>query len=158
MICTLQPQWEFVSDSVMGGVSTGALRQEKVAGRPATRLTGRVSLDNGGGFLQMAFDLRRDGTAMDVSRFAGFEVELFGNGETCDLRVRTTQLLRAWQSFRAPLKSTLSWQTLFVPFERLQPHKTEADFDPRELRRIGIVAVGREMQVDLSVSGVRLVD
>ena len=50
-------RWEAVSDRVMGGVSVPALARGTVAGRPAQRLTGRVRLDNDGGFLQMALDL-----------------------------------------------------------------------------------------------------
>ena len=36
------PAWEYVSDTVMGGVSSGAIKTEVVAGRVATRLAGQV--------------------------------------------------------------------------------------------------------------------
>jgi len=51
--------WRLVGDTVMGGVSRGTLTQENVAGRPAWRMRGSVSLENNGGFLQMALDLAR---------------------------------------------------------------------------------------------------
>ena len=51
----LTPNWEFVSDTVMGGVSSGGVAEEIVGGRNATVLRGKVSLENNGGFIQMAF-------------------------------------------------------------------------------------------------------
>ena len=48
---------ELLSDRVMGGVSSGTLRREVVRGRAALRLEGDVSLENNGGFIQMALDL-----------------------------------------------------------------------------------------------------
>ena len=58
----LIPNWEFVSDTVMGGVSKGSVADEIVGGCDATVLRGTVSLENNGGFIQMAFDLHEGGT------------------------------------------------------------------------------------------------
>ena len=56
----LNPEWEFVADAVMGGVSTGSISSEIVANCRATRLKGDVSLDNNGGFVQMAFNINKE--------------------------------------------------------------------------------------------------
>ena len=48
----LTPNWEFVSDTVMGGVSEGSVAEEIVGGCDATVLRGTVSLENNGGFIQ----------------------------------------------------------------------------------------------------------
>lgn len=147
----LDPHWEFVGDTIMGGVSCGHVAQAQVAGRAAMRLTGDVSTDNGGGFIQMAFDV-----AQDASGFTGVALDVWGNGEHYDLRLRTTRLTRAWQSFRCDFVAPATWTTITVPFATLVAHRTEAIFDPSELRRVGVVAVGREFAVDVAVSGVRL--
>ena len=153
---TLDPKWEYVADTVMGGVSTGQVTQRTIAGRDAARLTGQVSLDNNGGFVQMAFDLNTDGTAFDASGFAGVEIDLRGNGERYELRLRTDQLTRPWQSFREAFAAPDEWTTLRFPFEELEAHRTEAQFDQARLRRLGILAIGREFEADIAVSGVRL--
>jgi hypothetical protein len=70
----LDTPWEFVSDTVMGGVSSGRILKETISGRKATRLTGNVSLENNGGFVQMAFDLNDDGSAFDASSFNAIEL------------------------------------------------------------------------------------
>ena len=152
----LQPDWEYVADRVMGGVSTGQIGTHVVDGRTATRLTGRVSLENNGGFVQMAFDLREDGGTFDASAYTGIALTVRGNGEAYDLRLRTDQLSRPWQSFRTDFIAPAEWTTLRVPFTAFQSHKTDAVFDPARLRRIGVLAIGRVFDADLGVAEVAL--
>ncbi len=152
----LRPDWEYVPDGVMGGVSTGGISHETIADRAATVLRGEVSLDNNGGFIQMAFDLRDDGTGFDASGWDGVELDVYGNGESYDIRLRTDQLTRPWQSFRATIETTQAWQTRRVPFDTVEAHKTDAGFDPGHLRRIGILAIGREFHAEIAVAGLRL--
>jgi hypothetical protein len=150
----MTPDWEYVADTVMGGVSTGQITRVTREGRDAVRLTGDVSLENNGGFVQMAFDLA-GGDRFDASGFDGIEIDVIGNGETYDLRLRTDQLTRPWQSFRTDFVATPEWQTIRIPFTRITPNRTDAVFDPTRLRRIGILAVGRAFQADVAVAGVR---
>jgi adhesin HecA-like repeat protein len=152
----LAPHWEYVADTVMGGVSTGRLSRETVDGRAAVRLRGQVSLDNNGGFIQMAFDLRPDGRGVDLSDWRGIEFDLRGNGASYDIRLRTDQLSRPWQSFRTEVTAPLQWRAVRVAFADLIAHRTEADFDPAQVRRIGVLAVGRAFEADVSVAAVRL--
>lgn len=147
----LSPQWEYVSDQVMGGVSTGALAFEDAGTEQIAHLTGRVSLDNNGGFVQMAFDL-----AVDAAGWRGIALEVRGNGNTYDVRLRTTQLTRPWQSFRTEITATPDWQTHRLPFDAFTPHRTDAAFDAGALRRVGILGIGREFEVDIAVRRVSL--
>jgi len=105
----LHPTWEFISDTVMGGVSLGQISIEEIAGRRATRLKGDVSLDNNGGFVQMAFSINDDGSTFDASSFNAIELGVFGNNETYDLRLRTTDLTRPWQSYRVSFEVLPAW-------------------------------------------------
>ncbi|MBY5934223.1 CIA30 family protein [Tateyamaria omphalii] len=150
----LTPDWEYVADTVMGGVSSGQAVIEVVEGREAVRLTGAVSLENNGGFVQIAFDLAGGG-AFDASGYAGVALDVLGNGESYDLRLRTDALTRPWQSFRSEFVANEAWTTIRIPFTAFEAHRTDASFDPSRLRRIGILAIGREMQADIAVSGVR---
>ena len=152
----LSPDWEYVADSVMGGVSAGALRSETVHGRHAQHLTGHVSLENNGGFVQMAFDLHPDGTAFDASGWTGLELDVVGNGEVYDLRLRTDELRRPWQSFRSEFTAYPDWKTCRFAFADFEPHRTDLQFDPAQLRRVGLLGIGRPFDVDLAVSAIRL--
>ncbi len=150
--------WELVSDQVMGGVSDGQLTHEPIAGRPARHLTGTVSLDNNGGFLQMALDLRPDRDAVDASGFAGLELDLYGNGQSYNIHLRTDDVTRPWQSYRQTVTASPDWTTHHLPFTAFTAHRLDAPFDPCTLRRIGIVAIGRAFHADIALGGLRFYD
>lgn len=150
----LAPGWEYVADTVMGGVSSGGIVRAEVAGRLATRLTGQVSLENNGGFIQMASDLGQ-GDVLDGSGWDGIEIEIRGNGASYEVRLRTDALTRPWQSFRAVVTAGADWKTLRLPWSAFEAHRTDAPFDPARLRRIGVLAIGARMQADVSISAVR---
>lgn len=152
----LNPKWEYVADDVMGGVSRGGMQQETFRGRMATVLRGDVSLDNNGGFVQIAFDVVHDGTRFDASGWDGIELETCGNGESYDIRLRTDQLTRPWQSFRSDFVAAPEWRKHRIAFDAVIAHKTEARFDPAHLRRIGILAIGREFEAEVAIANIRL--
>ena len=58
---TIGTQWQMLSDAVMGGVSAGRMTRTVLAGRPALRREGDVSLENHGGFIQSAVGLAPNG-------------------------------------------------------------------------------------------------
>ncbi|WP_114963882.1 CIA30 family protein [Tritonibacter mobilis] len=150
----LNPKWVFVSDTVMGGVSKGAVTQEVLGARNATVLRGAVSLKNNGGFIQMASDLREDGSEVDVSTWDGIEAVVWGDGATYDIRLRTAQLSKPWQSFRADFASKPEWQRIRIPFASLAAHRVDAVFDPTCVKRIGILAIGRACDALVAVSSI----
>lgn len=155
-VIDLAPDWEYVSDGVMGGVSSGGLNFQSVCGRDAQRLTGRISLENNGGFIQMAFDLESAGEGIDPSEWDGIEFDHRGNGESYDLRLRTEDLTQPWQSFRSAFGTLDTWRTARLPFEGFEAHRTRSRFDKARLRRLGIVAVGRAFRVDIAVARIAL--
>ncbi len=145
----LDTDWEFVADTVMGGVSSGRVEQVSHDGRVAHRLTGTVSLDNNGGFIQMAADLPKG----DATGWAGIRLQLFGNSELYDIRLRTSALRRPWHSFRTEVTVAPGWQTYDIPFTAFKPHRTDLALDLSDLTRIGIVAIGRVFEADVAVAG-----
>lgn len=147
--------WALVTDGVMGGVSAGRLMRETVACRPALRLTGRVSLENNGGFVQMARDLV-PGSVLDASGWSGLVLDICGNGETYGVHLRTDTLTRPWQSFRTAVTAGPGWQSVRLPFAGFAPHRTEAALDVSRLRRIGVVAIGRAFEADVALGRLAL--
>lgn len=152
----LVPAWEYVADTVMGGVSTGSLEVETYKGRTAAVLRGDVSLQHNGGIVQIATDLNPDGSTYDASGWDGFELTVCGNNASYDLRLRTDALSRPWQSFRTDFVAPIKWRSVRLPFVKVTPHKTDAKFEAARLRRIGILAIGREMQAEIAVAAIHL--
>ena len=148
-------RWELLSDRVMGGVSAGRLSLEPVAGRMAIRLQGDVSLENNGGFIQMALDLDSMGGSVDCRGYEGLEIEVSGNEETYGLHLRTADLGRPWQSYRQAFLAPPDWETIRLPFAKFLPHRTDVAFAPGRIRRLGLVAIGRAFRADLALSAIR---
>ena len=147
--------WEFVADAVMGGVSTGGIERVSVDGRQALLLQGTVRLDNNGGFIQAALDLRADGSDRDAHPFSGLEIDLHGDGADYDIRLRTSDLDRPWQSYRHAITAAPSWTSYRIPFASLTPHRTDRPLDTAKLRRIGILAIGSAREAKLAIGGIR---
>jgi hypothetical protein len=59
-------RWQFFTVGVMGGISKATMLREAVAGRPAIRMQGDVSLANSGGFVQNAMDLAPDESEVNI--------------------------------------------------------------------------------------------
>ncbi|MGD8644200.1 MAG: CIA30 family protein [Chromatiales bacterium] len=148
-------RWRLVTDGVMGGMSTGALTPDEIDGRPCLRLRGQVRLDNNGGFVQAALDLGAD-RALDASAYEGVQIEVYGNGESYNLHLRTRGLSAPWQAYRASFQAGPEWQSLQLPFTDFEPYRTDAPLDTSRLTRLGVVAIGRAFEADLCLGGAAL--
>lgn len=148
-------QWRAISDTVMGGTSSLQLVTAEVSGHACLRLTGEVSLENNGGFVQASLDLSDKGL-LDASKFSGIEIDVLGNNEAYNLHLRTSDTKIVWQSYRARFSTTQNWQTIRLPFDSFIPHRIDVPLDISRLRRLGVVAIGRTMQADICISRLAL--
>jgi hypothetical protein len=148
-------QWRAISDTVMGGTSSVQLVSTEVCGRTCLRLTGEVSLENNGGFVQASLDLSEKGL-LDASKFSGIEVDVLGNSQTYNLHLRTEDTKIVWQSYRASFNAAQNWQTIRLSFDSFIPHRIDVPLDTSRLRRLGAVAIGRTMQADICISRLAL--
>ncbi len=156
-VASIGSSWNLLTDGVMGGVSSGTMTRGNLDGRAAIRLRGTVSLENNGGFLQIALDLSPDGSVIDASAWDGIELDILGDGEEYGVHLRTDALTRPWQSYRHLFTAGPAWQTVRLRFADFTAHRTDVPFDPRRLRRLGVVAIGRAFSCDLSLGGLRFV-
>jgi hypothetical protein len=154
-ISRLGTEWRLVTDGVMGGRSSGRLWRGELEGRAALCLRGDVSLENQGGFLQIALELAPSGT-FDASAYRGLWLVVRGNGESYNLHLRTADLWLPWQSYRSELTAGAQWQEVRLPFDTFTPYRVATPLDTRRLRRLGLVAIGRAFAADLCVAGIGL--
>jgi hypothetical protein len=144
--------WRLVTDAVMGGVSRGSIARETVDGREAICMRGQVSTENNGGFVQIALDLAPETGVFDARRFTGLEIDVLGNHENYGAHLRSADITRPQQSYRHGFAAKPAWQTLRLPFAQFTPHRIDIPLDVSRLRRIGLVAIGREFAVELAVA------
>jgi hypothetical protein len=147
----LGTDWRLVTDRVMGGVSDAMMTRRVIDGRKALCLTGTVSLENNGGFVQVNLDLSPSGL-VDASAFDGVRVVVRGNGATYNVHLKTAATRLPWQSYRAELRAGAGWEAIRLPFHSFQPHRLVPALDPTRLKRIGIVAIGRAMTADICIA------
>jgi hypothetical protein len=152
LVSCLGTRWQSTSDRVMGGISRETLALEERDGRRWLRLTGRVRLENEGGFLQMGLDLAPDGGPVDLSSFGAVRLLVRGNGETYGCHLRTTDCRRPWQSYRSSFVAEPEPGELDLPLSGFRAHRVDAPFDPARLRRLALVAIGRAFDADLAVA------
>ena len=153
-LSALGTRWRVVSDRVMGGISDGRMTYEDIGGRRSLCLRGRVSLENNGGFLQLALDLSRDGT-LDASPYEGVRLVVRGNAEAYNIHLKTEDTGLPWQSYRQSFETGSAWRDVRLPFNSFEPHRIDVPLDRRRLRRLGIVAIGRAFTADICVAEIR---
>jgi Complex I intermediate-associated protein 30 (CIA30) len=144
--------WRLVTDTVMGGVSRGAITRVELGGRKAIRMCGNVSIDNNGGFIQLALDLAPETGSFDAGGFTGLEIDVLGNQEKYSVHLRTAEIVRPQQSYRHSFLAAQDWRTLQLPFVQFRPHRTDIPINTTRLTRIGLVAIGRAFTAKLAIA------
>ena len=147
-------RWDFVTDGVMGGVSTG--RMDFVACGPsmALRLQGSVSTENNGGFIQA----RRRFSELWPSDAQGVRLCVRGNGARYYVFLKTPHLSRIWHSYRAQFIAGTDWHDVDIPFGMFAPSHMgmPAMVSAPDVNSIAIVAYGADHDADVSVRSIRL--
>jgi hypothetical protein len=151
-ISSLGTQWRMFTDRVMGGLSSASSGFEVIDGRRCLRLQGSVSLENNGGFVQVALPLELNGRFFDAGDFKGIRLWVRGNGDSYHVHLRTDQTLRPWQYFGTEFPTSENWEEVEIPFQNFKPENFNGQLNAKKLRRIGIVAIKKEFQADIAVS------
>jgi hypothetical protein len=152
LVSKLGTRWRGVSDKVMGGVSQASLSKITINERNCLLLTGDVSLENNGGFIQASLDFKKSGDTLNAASFSGIRLISRGNGEQYSVHLRTPDNIHPWQSYRIHFISTRDWQTIDLPFQNFFPHRLDVNLDVSRLRRIGLAAIGRTFSANLTIA------
>jgi peptide methionine sulfoxide reductase msrA/msrB len=142
-------RWQFVSDQVMGGKSTGKIDFLPFEKRFSLHLTGKVSRENNGGFIQARLNFYPKNKALNAHFFDGVKIRTKGNNQTYALHLRTKDNLQPWQYYQAEFTAGPKWQEHKIPFQSFKPVSLEKPLDTRNLISIAVVAAQKEMHVDL---------
>lgn len=147
--------WRLFTDGVMGGISQGQLAMDVINDHKCLRMRGDVKLDNNGGFVQMALNLPAD-VIDDISSYSGLVLEVYGNDESYNVHLRTANMWLPWQSYRHSFIAPSEWTTLQIPFSEFKPYRFSKPLNISKLKRVGLVAIGREFSADLCVGKIGL--
>lgn len=154
-VSALGTEWQGFTDRVMGGVSTMNAGYEQDGDDRVLRMTGEVSLENNGGFVQVRLPLADRGT-FDASGFTGIAVEVRGAPGHYYLHLRTATTRLPWQYYAAPLEAGSDWQRLEIPFAAFSGESTRRELDPARLATLAVVGGNHEFSADISVRRIEL--
>ena len=147
-----ETRWRFVSDQVMGGVSQGQVSFIQESDTSFAHMTGTVSLENNGGFIQFAHDLKTKPSAKST----GITIKVRGNNQGYFVHLRTSGTLLPWHYYHAAFDVTETWQEIRLPFDSFKKSNRILRKVPKptSLKSIGIVAYGRAHSADIQVAEV----
>jgi len=141
-------RWQFVSDQVMGGVSTGDVDFVLDGDDVVAHMIGSVSTENNGGFIQF----RRTISLPDA--LTGIRLRVRGNNQRYFVHIRTGGTVLPWQYYSAEFFASENWEDIVLPFKNFSRSSRWLNriLEPSMVRSLGIVAYGRDHQADIQVS------
>jgi hypothetical protein len=144
-----QKRWRFFADTVMGGKSEGKLTFEREGDVSFARMTGTVTTENNGGFIQFRTELR----SSPPKDARGIVLVMRGNGSGYFVHVRTQGMLFPWQYYQAPFSTTGAWREVRIPFTAFKRSDESLRVTPatEAIRSVGIVAYGKDYEAQVDV-------
>ena len=144
-------QWNFITDQVMGGLSTGKFIVEKVDEVMCYRMTGDVSTKNNGGFIQIRAKLNPEINSED---YDGVYIKVYGNEKNYNLHLRTGLTLAPWQYYSYTFPTIKNWIEIRAPFEKF---KKSNFYQPKSIlgqniKSVGLVAGFDDFESDICLS------
>ncbi len=108
-------KWRLQNDVVMGGRSNGQL---KMTADSRAHFSGRVSLENNGGF--SSIHQTTEENPYDISeKYSAFIILLKGDGKDYNFRVRTPKGRHSY-GFTFSTKGGADWEKITVPFHSME--------------------------------------
>ena len=133
---TQSQKWRFVTDEVMGGVSTGKVEINNVEGQNCYQMSGDVSTKNNGGFIQLRTEIIPN---IKISKYDGVYLKIYGNNAQYGIHIRTEFTLVPWQYYSNYFNAPNEWIIIKLPFDKF---KKSNFYQPKSLRAQKIKSIG----------------
>lgn len=154
---SLARRWSVFSDRVMGGRSNVRGVMHTAYRRDALHLTGDVSLEQNGGFLQAACSLGNPpGSGVDARGYRGVALSVCGAPGSYFVHLRTAATKAPWQYYGAPLPVTGEWTQVVLTWDAFTPVSLATALDVSRIVRIGLVAAKTAFHADVALSALWL--
>ncbi len=143
--------WQFITDRVMGGKSTGKMTQTGEKDGKYLKMAGKLSLENNGGFIQMRRPITRKTKYFDATGYKGVRLEVKGDGNSYAVHLRSSSTWLPWQFYQAMFETTENWRTVKLPFESFKPYSLKRELKKSKLTTIAVVALKKKFEPNISV-------
>ena len=149
-----EKRWQFFTDQVMGGRSIGKLDFLSEENISFARMTGDVTTENNGGFIQFRAQL---GYKL-MDSFEGIRLQVRGNNQDYFIHIRTKGSVLPWQYYGKKFFASSKWSEVELKFSEFQKSSSfmRKNFKPSSIRTIAIVAYGRDHKAEIEVSELKV--
>ena len=142
-------EWNFITDQVMGGISTGTFNYKKINNDNVVKITGNVSTKNNGGFIQ----IRRDLNNINLTNAKNIQIIAKGNHEKYFIHLRTSFTILPWQYYQNSFTVNNYFTSFILPISNFTKsgYLLPTKINPKNIRSVGIVAFGKDYKANLTV-------
>jgi len=135
----------------MGGRSSGKSIIEDYQEKKCYGLTGKVTTENNGGFIQVRVKINSSLPSYD---YTGVYLNAFGNNHKYAIHLRTSFTIAPWQYYASSFFLTNKWTEIKLPFPDF---KKSNFYQPssllyHQIKTIGIIAAFDNFHSDIAVS------
>jgi len=149
-------KWTFVSDKVMGGVSSGQVLFSSKGDEIFAYIFGNVSTKNNGGFIQ----IRRKLSNVSLKKAKFIKIIVKGNNQKYFIHLRTLGTILPWQYYQLGFNVDKEFKEIKLPiseFKRSGSFLAEI-VNPKSIKSIGLVAFGRDHTAELYVKSIEFIE
>ena len=147
-------KWSFFTDRVMGGLSEGQAFTSNIDNTPCYQMTGNVTTENNGGFIQIRVVIE---PMIQAKQYDGIYLKVYGNNNKYSLHIRTPLTLAPWQYYSYSFVAKNEWLEIKAPFSSFEKSNF---YQPKKLlnqniKSIGLVAAFDNFYADICLSEIR---
>jgi hypothetical protein len=149
-------RWEYISDNVMGGISTGQVEYQNFDGELVAKLSGNVTTENNGGFIQIRMNLSK----INLDKAKSIKLIARGNKQKYFIHLRTTGTFLPWQYYQSEFIVDENFKEFIFPIESFKKSGSlmAKRVNPKKITSIGLVAYGRNHQAELLIKEVQFIN
>jgi len=148
-------QWNYVADTVMGGISTGGVEFKDIEDKTIAILTGNVTTENNGGFIQIRRDLR----SINLDSVNSIKLIAKGNNQKYFVFLRTTGTKLPWQYYQSEFTVNENFNEFILPINEFKKSGMlmSSKINPKKITSIGLVAFGRDHSAELFIKEIEFI-
>ena len=153
---TNENEWTYIADNVMGGISNGGVEFNLVDSNVYALLSGNVSTENNGGFIQ----IRRELKNIDLSKAKSIRVYARGNNEKYYIFLRTKGTILPWQYYSHEFTVNEEYNEFIMPIKDFKKSGTllAKQVNPKKITSVAIVAYGRDHVAEIYVKELEFIE
>ena len=142
-------EWKFISDNVMGGLSSGSIEYEAKEGTSSAYLSGNVTTENNGGFIQVRRNLKN----IDLSKAKYIKIIAKGNNQKYFLHLRTSGTILPWQYYQISFEVKEKYKEYVLPINEFKKSGSfqPSSVNPKSISSVAVVAYGRDHKAAIHV-------